>query len=58
MRDTPELSAHSIPFLTSERREFLGGRWVSCKWDLPRLLEMEKEIVERDLLKFKCTGLY
>ncbi|SPO05557.1 related to peroxisomal short-chain alcohol dehydrogenase [Cephalotrichum gorgonifer] len=57
MTDTPELAAHSIPFLTSKRREFLGGRWISCMWDLPRLLEMEEEVVAGDLLKFKCTGL-
>ncbi|CAI4211720.1 unnamed protein product [Parascedosporium putredinis] len=42
----------------AQRREFLGGRWLSCRWDLPRLLEMEDEIVAKDLLKFKCTGLW
>ncbi|OLN92771.1 3-oxoacyl-[acyl-carrier-protein] reductase 10 [Colletotrichum chlorophyti] len=27
MTDTPELAAHSIPFLTSVKRHWLGGRW-------------------------------
>lgn len=57
MTDTPELAAHSIPYLTSQKREWLGGRWLSCMWDMPTLLTMEKEIIDKNLLKFKCTGL-
>ncbi|KAF4879020.1 Short chain dehydrogenase citE [Colletotrichum siamense] len=57
MTDTPELAAHSIPYLTSQKREWLGGRWLSCMWDMPKLITMEKEIVENNLLKFKCMGL-
>ncbi|KAJ0345437.1 hypothetical protein COL154_005720 [Colletotrichum chrysophilum] len=57
MTDTPELAAHSIPYLTSKKREWLGGRWLSCMWDMPKLMTMEKEIVENNLLKFKCMGL-
>ncbi|KAL0934790.1 short chain dehydrogenase reductase [Colletotrichum truncatum] len=57
MTDTPELAAHSIPFLTSQKREWLGGRWLSCMWDMPKLISMEKEVVDGNLLKFKCTGL-
>ncbi|TDZ51496.1 Short chain dehydrogenase citE [Colletotrichum trifolii] len=57
MTDTPELAAHSIPYLTSERREWLGGRWVSCMWDMPKLLTMKEEVLERNLLKFTCAGL-
>lgn len=57
MTDTPELAAHSIPYLTSKKREWLGGRWLSCMWDMPKLITMEKEIVENNLLKFKCMGL-
>ncbi|KAI8184717.1 hypothetical protein K4K51_012258 [Colletotrichum sp. SAR 10_75] len=49
MTDTPELAAHSIPYLTSEKREWLGGRWLSCMWDMPKLITMEKEIVENNL---------
>ncbi|WYZ43887.1 hypothetical protein EsH8_VII_000323 [Colletotrichum jinshuiense] len=57
MTDTPELAAHSIPYLTSKRRDWLGGRWLSCMWDMPKLVSMEKEIVDGNLLKFQCTGL-
>ncbi|SPO02078.1 related to peroxisomal short-chain alcohol dehydrogenase [Cephalotrichum gorgonifer] len=55
--DTEALSADSIVFLTSKRRAWLGGRWVMCNWDMPELLAREKEIVEHELLKFKCQGL-
>ncbi|EGY15164.1 Short chain dehydrogenase citE like protein [Verticillium longisporum] len=57
LTETPELIGHSLPFLTSQKRDWLGGRWVSSMWDLPKLLTMEKEVVAKDLLKFKCTGL-
>jgi hypothetical protein len=56
MTDTPELAGHSLPFLTARRLEWLGGRWLSCKWDLPELLNMEKQIVKENLLKFRCSG--
>ncbi|KAK1993005.1 short-chain dehydrogenase [Colletotrichum falcatum] len=57
MRDTPELAAHSITYLTSKKRDWLGGRWISCMWDMPTLLAMEKKIVGGNLLKFQCSGL-
>ncbi|KAM0329298.1 hypothetical protein ACHAQA_004603 [Verticillium albo-atrum] len=58
LTETAELVGHSIPFLTAQKRDWLGGRWISSMWDLPKLLTMEKEVVAKDLLKFKCTGLY
>ncbi|OHW96929.1 short chain dehydrogenase reductase [Colletotrichum incanum] len=57
MRDTPELAAHSITYLTSTKRNWLGGRWISCMWDMPTLVKMEKKIVDGNLLKFECSGL-
>ncbi|KAJ0143121.1 Oxidoreductase UcpA [Colletotrichum tanaceti] len=57
MRDTPELAAHSVAYLTSTKRDWLGGRWLSCMWDMPTLMGMEKKIVDGNLLKFECSGL-
>ncbi|KZL63468.1 short-chain dehydrogenase [Colletotrichum tofieldiae] len=57
MRDTPELAAHSVTYLTSTKRDWLGGRWISCMWDMPTLVKMEKKIVDGNLLKFECSGL-
>jgi hypothetical protein len=37
--ETPQLSADSVVFLTSEGRPWLNGRYISVAWDLPELLE-------------------
>lgn len=43
--------------MTSKRRSWLAGRWINCNWDMTEFMAKEKEIVEHDLLKFKCQGL-
>ena len=48
--DSPELAADSIVSLTSQRREWLAGRYVSATWDLPELYSREEEIVNGDKL--------
>ena len=53
--DTPELAGDSIVYLTSKRREWLAGRYVSCAWDMPELMGREHEIVERNLLKLQMN---
>lgn len=53
--DTPELAGDSIVYLTSKRREWLAGRYVSCVWDMPELMAREHEIVEKDLLKLQVN---
>ena len=39
----------------AQRKEWLGGRYVSCPWDMEELMSREKEIVEGDKLKLKMT---
>lgn len=51
--ETPELSGDSVAFLVSEKREWLGGRYINCTWDLPELISKEAEIVRGDKLKTK-----
>jgi hypothetical protein len=51
--ETPELSADSVVFLTREKREWLGGRYVNVTWDMPELIGMKDRIVEGDKLKVK-----
>jgi hypothetical protein len=51
--ETPELSGDSIAFLVSRRREWLGGRYINCTWDLPELIIKDAEIVGGDKLKTK-----
>lgn len=51
--DTPQLASDSMVWLTSERREWLAGRYVSCNWDMGELLKQKERIVKDDLLKVK-----
>ena len=51
--DTPELAADTMVFLSSERRPWLGARYINCTWDMPEFLAKEADIVKGDKLKFK-----
>lgn len=51
--ETPELSADSIVYLVSRKRDWLGGRYINCTWDLPELMSKEAEITRGDKLKTK-----
>ncbi|KAI0543974.1 NAD(P)-binding protein [Xylaria curta] len=53
--ETPELAADSIVYLTKERREWLGGRYVNVTWDLPELVGMKDEIVKGGKLKVQLV---
>ncbi|KAI1503387.1 hypothetical protein F5X99DRAFT_103748 [Biscogniauxia marginata] len=53
--DTPELAGDTIVYLTSKRREWLAGRYVSCTWDMPEFMAREAEVLENDLLKLQVT---
>jgi hypothetical protein len=57
LQDGEALAGDSIVYLTAKRREWLAGRFVNFNWDLLELMEMEKQIVEQDWLKFKLSGL-
>lgn len=49
--DTPELSADSIVYIVSQRRDWLGGRYINCTWDLPELVGKKDDLVAGDKLK-------
>jgi hypothetical protein len=51
--DLPDLSADTLVFLTSEKREWLGGRYINVTWDMPELVAKKDGIVEGDKLKNK-----
>ncbi|KIX92729.1 uncharacterized protein Z520_11581 [Fonsecaea multimorphosa CBS 102226] len=53
--DSPSLAGDTIAFLTSERREWLAGRYLSCTWDMEELLARQKEIEEGDKLKVRLV---
>ncbi|KAJ3563323.1 hypothetical protein NPX13_g8243 [Xylaria arbuscula] len=53
--DTPELCGDSVVYLTKERREWLGGRYINVTWDLPELEEKKDEIIKGDKLKVQLV---
>ena len=53
--DKPEVASDTIVFLTQEKRDWLGGRYISCTWDMEEFLGKKDEIVEKDLLKFRMA---
>lgn len=53
--DRPDLAGDTIVWLAAERREWLGGRYVSCPWDMEELMEKKDEIVEEDKLKMRMA---
>ncbi|KAI3336011.1 putative short-chain type dehydrogenase [Ustulina deusta] len=53
--ETPELAADSIVYLTAEKRDWLGGRYVNVTWDLPELVGMKDDIVKGDKLKVRLA---
>lgn len=48
-----EMPGDTIAWLAAERREWLGGRYVSCHWDMEELMGKRDEIVAGDKLKLK-----
>jgi short-subunit dehydrogenase len=55
LRDEPGMAGDTIAWLAGERKEWLGGRYVSCAWDMEELVGMEGEIVREDKLKLKMA---
>jgi NAD(P)-dependent dehydrogenase (short-subunit alcohol dehydrogenase family) len=49
--ETPEISADTMVYLTSTRREWLQGRYINVTWDMVELEEKKDIIVKEDLLK-------
>jgi NAD(P)-dependent dehydrogenase (short-subunit alcohol dehydrogenase family) len=49
--DTAELSGDGVVWITAERREWLGGRYVDCNWDVLELESRKGDILEKELLK-------
>lgn len=55
LKDSPELPAATIAWLTSERRDWLSGRYLSATWDMEELLARKAEIVGGDKLKVRLV---
>lgn len=55
LTDTAELPADGLVWFAKERKEWLAGRFINSCWDFEELEQKQKEIVEKDLLKFRMT---
>ncbi|KAK9782945.1 hypothetical protein SCAR479_01288 [Seiridium cardinale] len=55
LTDSPELAAATVAWLSSERRDWLSGRYLSATWDMEELVAREKEIVDSDKLKVRLV---
>lgn len=54
--DTPELSSHTLVYLTRTRPSWLTGRYISANWDMPELIAVKSQVVEGNLLKFEMRS--
>lgn len=55
LMDTPQMVAHTLVFLTKERREWLASRYIDSRWDMEEFLGKKDEIIQRDLLKVRMA---
>ena len=55
LNDTVEIGADTMVYLTSERREWLAGRYLDVGWDMAEFMEMRREVEEKDLLKVRMA---
>ena len=51
----PEIAGDTVAWLAAERREWLGGRYVDCPWDMVELVAKKDEIVAEDKLKMRMA---
>jgi NAD(P)-dependent dehydrogenase (short-subunit alcohol dehydrogenase family) len=50
LTDTPQMVADTMTFLTQARLEWLAGRYVDSRWDMPEFLEKKDIIMKENLL--------
>lgn len=55
LTDDPDIAGDTIVWLASERRDWLGGRYVSCLWDMEELMSKKDEVVEAEKLKVRMV---
>lgn len=56
LTDSPELAASTVVWLSSEKREWLSGRYLSATWDMEELVSRMEEIVGNDKLKVRLVA--
>lgn len=54
--DHTDIAGDTIAWLAAERRDWLGGRYLSCVWDMEELIREKEKIIAED--KFKLRMLF
>ncbi|RFU79480.1 oxidoreductase, short chain dehydrogenase reductase family [Trichoderma arundinaceum] len=57
MTDKAELSGATAVYLSTERSDFLMGRFVLATWDMEELEQQKDRILKQDLLKTRVMGV-
>ncbi|EMC96624.1 hypothetical protein BAUCODRAFT_131174 [Baudoinia panamericana UAMH 10762] len=55
--DQPALPGGTAVYLSTERAEFLYGRFVSATWDMEELENLKERVVKEDLLRSRVLGV-
>ncbi|KAM0546271.1 hypothetical protein ACHAPJ_010954 [Fusarium lateritium] len=53
--DKPDVAGDTIVWLGADRKEWLGGRYISCVWDMEEVMQKKDEIISEDKLKLRMT---
>ncbi|KAF4414792.1 NADP(+)-dependent dehydrogenase [Fusarium acutatum] len=53
--DRLAIAGDTIAWLASDRKEWLGGRYISCPWDMEELVAKKDEIAKEDALKLRLV---
>ncbi|PYH87853.1 NAD(P)-binding protein [Aspergillus ellipticus CBS 707.79] len=53
LTDTPELPADTLVWLACARRDWLAGRFVSASWDMQELERKRRDVLRRNLFRFR-----
>jgi len=55
LTDDPGICGGFCVWLTSERRDWLSGRYLIANWDVEELEAMKDDIIMEDKLKFRMA---
>ncbi|KAI1336685.1 oxidoreductase-like protein [Xylariaceae sp. FL0016] len=55
LTDSVDLAGATVAWLSSEKREWLAGRYISATWDMEEILRRKDEIVAGDKLKVRLV---
>lgn len=53
--DSLDIAGDTMAWVAAEQRECLGGRYVTCGWDMEELLSRKTDIVEGNKLKLNMV---